>query len=69
MVSLQSLKRWGFKTRTHPMNPMVPDLSGGNMSSSDTKSRLDRLDDPTTIHKKMKETKKKKKVDQTDIHI
>lgn len=43
----------GFKTRAHLMNPMVPGLSGGKMSSSDPKSKIDLLDDPATIHKKI----------------
>ncbi|KAL9626718.1 MAG: hypothetical protein Q9204_007091 [Flavoplaca sp. TL-2023a] len=32
-------KAMGFKTRAHLMNPMVPGLSGGKMSSSDPKSK------------------------------
>ena len=44
----------GFKTRAHLMNPMVPGLSGGKMSSSDPKSKVDLLDDPATIRKKIK---------------
>ena len=46
-------KSLGFKTRAHLMSPMVPGLSGGKMSSSDPKSKVDLLDDPTTIHKKI----------------
>ena len=46
-------KTLGFKTRAHLMNPMVPGLSGGKMSSSDPKSKVDLLDDPETIHKKI----------------
>ncbi|KAL8789298.1 MAG: hypothetical protein Q9213_001221 [Squamulea squamosa] len=46
-------KAMGFKTRAHLMNPMVPGLSGGKMSSSDPKSKVDLLDDPTTIQKKI----------------
>lgn len=44
-------KALGFKTRAHLMNPMVPGLSGGKMSSSDPKSKVDLLDDPVTIRK------------------
>ena len=43
----------GFKTRAHLMNPMVPGLSGGKMSSSDPKSKIDLLDGPATIRKKI----------------
>ena len=46
-------KALGFKTRAHLMNPMVPGLSGGKMSSSDPKSKVDLLDDPATIRKKI----------------
>ena len=46
-------KALGFKMRAHLMNPMVPGLSGGKMSSSDPKSKIDLLDDPATIHKKI----------------
>ena len=46
-------KAMGFKTRAHLMNPMVPGLSGGKMSSSDPKSKVDLLDEPATIQKKI----------------
>lgn len=46
-------KALGFKTPAHLMNPMVTGLSGGKMSSSDPKSKVDLLDDPTTIRKKI----------------
>ncbi|KAL8657466.1 MAG: hypothetical protein Q9226_001895 [Calogaya cf. arnoldii] len=46
-------KAMGFKTRAHIMNPMVPGLSGGKMSSSDPKSKVDLLDEPATIENKI----------------
>ncbi|KAL8889347.1 MAG: hypothetical protein Q9215_003376 [Flavoplaca cf. flavocitrina] len=46
-------KAMGFKTRAHLMNPMVLGLSGGKMSSSDPKSKVDLLDEPATIQKKI----------------
>ncbi|KAI4276434.1 MAG: hypothetical protein LQ337_002484 [Flavoplaca oasis] len=46
-------KAMGFKTRAHLMNPMVPGLSGGKMSSSDPKSKVGLLDEPATIQKKI----------------
>ena len=46
-------KALGFKTRAHLMNPMVPGLSVGKMSSSDPKSKVDLLDDGNTIRKKI----------------
>jgi tyrosyl-tRNA synthetase len=36
------------------MNPMVPGLSGGKMSSSDPKSKIDFLDSPAEIKSKIK---------------
>jgi tyrosyl-tRNA synthetase len=36
------------------MNPMVPGLAGGKMSSSDPDSKIDFLDLPETIRKKIK---------------
>ena len=46
-------KALGFKTRAHLMNPMVPGLAGGKMSSSDVKSKVDLLDEPATIRTKL----------------
>lgn len=36
------------------MNPMVPGLSGGKMSSSDPNSKIDFLDPPEVVRKKIK---------------
>ena len=46
-------KALGLKTRAHLMNPMVPGLAGGKMSSSDVKSKVDLSDEPATIRKKL----------------
>ena len=46
-------KALGFKTRAHLMNPMVPGLAGGKMSRSDVKFKVDLLDEPATIRKKL----------------
>ncbi|KAI9697870.1 MAG: hypothetical protein M1820_007657 [Bogoriella megaspora] len=43
----------GFKTRAHLMNPMIPGLRGGKMSSSDSKSKIDLVDDAETVSKKI----------------
>lgn len=40
-------KRW------HLMNPMVPGLTGGKMSSSEADSKIDLLDPPETVAKKI----------------
>ncbi|KAI0072627.1 tyrosine tRNA ligase [Panus rudis PR-1116 ss-1] len=48
------LPRLGYAKRAHLMNPMVPGLGGGKMSSSDPNSKIDFLDPPATIRKKIK---------------
>ncbi|KAG6104797.1 hypothetical protein E4U13_008230 [Claviceps humidiphila] len=48
------LPRLGYKQRAHLMNPMVPGLQGGKMSSSDQESKIDLLDPPEVVAKKIK---------------
>jgi tyrosyl-tRNA synthetase len=48
------LPRLGYKQRVHLMNPMVPGLAGSKMSSSDLDSKIDLLDDPATVTRKLK---------------
>jgi len=48
-----TMPKMGFKVRAHLMNPMVPGLSGGKMSSSDPKSKIDLVDEPEVIRKKI----------------
>ncbi|KAG5932756.1 hypothetical protein E4U59_007305 [Claviceps monticola] len=48
------LPRLGYKQRAHLMNPMVPGLQGGKMSSSDQESKIDLLDSPEVVAKKIK---------------
>jgi tyrosyl-tRNA synthetase len=48
-----TMHKMGFKTRAHLMTGMVPGLSGGKMSSSDLKSKIDLIDDEATIRKKV----------------
>jgi tyrosyl-tRNA synthetase len=48
------LPAMGYKKRAHLMNPMVPGLQGAKMSSSDLDSKIDLLDDPKSVDKKMK---------------
>ncbi|KAK9454203.1 tRNA synthetases class I-domain-containing protein [Dipodascopsis uninucleata] len=44
----------GYKKRAHLMNPMVPGLTqGGKMSSSDPNSKIDLMDDPASVKKKI----------------
>lgn len=47
------LPQLGYKKRIHLMNPMVPGLTGAKMSSSDVDSKIDLLDDPKTLRKKI----------------
>ncbi|KAH8109095.1 tyrosine tRNA ligase [Phellopilus nigrolimitatus] len=48
------LPRLGYAKRAHLMNAMVPGLAGGKMSSSDPNSKIDFLDPPAAIKKKIK---------------
>ncbi|GAP93165.1 putative tyrosine-tRNA ligase [Rosellinia necatrix] len=55
-LSHDTMAKVGFKVRVHLMNPMVPGLAGGKMSSSDAKSKIDLFDDAVMIHKKITKT-------------
>merc|ERR1719312_1116177 len=44
----------GYAKRAHLMNPMVPGLTGAKMSSSEADSKIDLLDSPKEIQKKLK---------------
>ncbi|CAO3592338.1 unnamed protein product [Absidia cylindrospora] len=44
----------GYQKRAHLMNPMVPGLTGTKMSSSDPDSKIDFLDSPQIVKKKIK---------------
>ncbi|GFT66019.1 tyrosine--tRNA ligase, cytoplasmic, partial [Nephila pilipes] len=48
------LPQLGYTKRIHLMNPMVPGLTGGKMSSSLEDSKIDLLDNPATVKKKLK---------------
>jgi tyrosyl-tRNA synthetase len=48
------LPQMGYAKRIHLMNPMVPGLSGGKMSSSEIESKIDLLDSPAEVKKKLK---------------
>ncbi|KAG8185280.1 hypothetical protein JTE90_023893 [Oedothorax gibbosus] len=48
------LPQLGYAKRIHLMNPMVPGLTGGKMSSSQEDSKIDLLDNPATVKKKLK---------------
>jgi tyrosyl-tRNA synthetase len=53
-LAKEVLPRVGYKERAHLMNPMVPGLQGGKMSSSDPDSKIDLLDTPDVVRKKLK---------------
>lgn len=48
------LPQLGYGKRIHLMNPMVPGLTGGKMSSSLEDSKIDLLDTPAAVKKKLK---------------
>jgi tyrosyl-tRNA synthetase len=48
------LPKLGYRQRAHLLNPMVPGLHGGKMSSSDIDSKIDLLDPPETVTKKIR---------------
>ncbi|KAK1760168.1 tyrosyl-tRNA synthetase [Echria macrotheca] len=48
------LPKLGYRERAHIMNPMVPGLHGSKMSSSDPDSKIDLLDAPEVVAKKIK---------------
>ena len=52
-LATEALPRIGYKVRAHLMNPMVPGLQGGKMSASDPNSKIDILDPPEVVRKKI----------------
>ncbi|EDO32430.1 predicted protein [Nematostella vectensis] len=48
------LPNLGYQKRIHLMNPMVPGLTGGKMSSSEEDSKIDMLDSASVVKKKVK---------------
>lgn len=48
------LPQLGYAKRIHLMNPMVPGLAGGKMSSSEEDSKIDLLDTTANVKKKIK---------------
>ncbi|UZJ51218.1 hypothetical protein CBS101457_000538 [Exobasidium rhododendri] len=49
------LPKLGYAKRAHLMNSMVPGLKGSKMSSSDSGSKIDFLDTPSDVKKKLKD--------------
>ncbi|KAK8864275.1 phosphoribosylaminoimidazolesuccinocarboxamide synthase [Kwoniella newhampshirensis] len=54
MYAAHFLPKMGYAKRAHLMNAMVPGLSGGKMSSSDPKSKIDFLDSAADVKAKIK---------------
>lgn len=48
------LPQLGYAKRVHLMNPMVPGLTGSKMSASEEDSKIDLLDNPSNVKKKLK---------------
>ncbi|CAK4033180.1 probable tyrosyl-tRNA synthetase [Lecanosticta acicola] len=54
-LAVEALPRIGFNKRAHLMNPLIPGLQeGGKMSSSDPDSKIDLIDEPDVVKKKLK---------------
>jgi tyrosyl-tRNA synthetase len=53
-MAQECLPKLGYAKRAHMMNPMVPGLAGGKMSSSDPNSKIDFLDSAADVKKKIK---------------
>ncbi|KAH0288293.1 tyrosyl-tRNA synthetase [Aureobasidium namibiae CBS 147.97] len=53
-LAKEVLPKVGFRERAHLMNSMVPGLTGGKMSASDPDSKIDLLDGPEIVKKKLK---------------
>lgn len=49
----ESLPKLGYRARVEVMTPMLPGLMGAKMSASDEKSKIDLLDSPETVQKKI----------------
>mmetsp|Transcript_15884 Transcript_15884/g.31124 ORF Transcript_15884/g.31124 Transcript_15884/m.31124 type:complete len:1126 (-) Transcript_15884:229-3606(-) len=52
--AVENLERIGYKKRIHLMNPMVPGLTGGKMSSSEAASKIDILDTKEEVEMKIR---------------
>ncbi len=48
------LPKVGYKKQIHLMNPMIPGLTGGKMSSSEESGKIDLLDNEEIVNRKMR---------------
>ena len=53
-LAAEKLPKIDYEERAHLMNPMVPGLAGGKMSASDPDSKIDVLEEPKNIKRKLK---------------
>lgn len=53
MFARENLPELGYKARVEIMNPLMPSLTGGKMSSSDAKSKIDALDTEEEVKRKV----------------
>lgn len=53
MYAEKYLPKLGYQKRSHLMNPMVPGLTGGKMSSSEIDSKIDLLDSAEAVERKL----------------
>ncbi|KAF0273501.1 hypothetical protein FOG51_01537 [Hanseniaspora uvarum] len=54
VLAEENLPGLGYKKRAHMMNPMVPGLTqGGKMSASDPNSKIDIIEEPKAVKKKI----------------
>ncbi|KAH9826652.1 putative tyrosyl-tRNA synthetase [Teratosphaeria destructans] len=54
-LAVEQLPKMGFRKRAHLMNPLIPGLQeGGKMSSSDPDSKIDLIDTPEVVKRKLK---------------
>ena len=54
MFARDNLGKLGYKPRIEVMTPLIPGLAGKKMSASDVKSKIDVLDKPEDVNKKLK---------------
>ena len=54
-LAVEALPKIGYQKRAHMLNPLIPGLQeGGKMSSSDPDSKIDLLDQPDVVRRKLK---------------
>lgn len=53
VLSREVLPKIGFESRVEIMHPMIPGLVGKKMSASDEKGKIDLMDDPESVKRKL----------------